>query len=82
MSRRFNPSRTLRNQSEPEAAIPRGCKLFVAISTAVYLGLAGGIALWFPQYSAIAWALVLFSAHSAGFVLVQQCRSASESEGP
>jgi hypothetical protein len=53
-----------------EPPMPRRRKLFIAGSTALFLALAGAIALWLPEYQAIAWALVLFSSCHAAFFLV------------
>jgi hypothetical protein len=45
---------------------------FIALSTACFLSAAGIIARWFPEYAAVAWALLLFSACHATFLLVQR----------
>jgi len=52
--------------------IPRRWRWFIALSTAFFLSVAGVIALWFPEYVAVAWALLLFSACHVTFLLVQR----------
>jgi len=55
-----------------EPGIPRRWRWFIALSTGSFLALAGVIGLWFPEYAAVAWALLLFSACHATFLLVQR----------
>lgn len=52
--------------------IPRRWIWFIALSTGLFLGVASVIVLWFPQYAAVAWALLLFSSCHASFLLVQR----------
>ena len=64
--------------------IPRRWTWFIALSTGLFLGVAGVIALWFPQYAAVAWALLLFSSCQASFLIVQRvgCELPSADAGP
>lgn len=63
-----------RSAPRPTAAprIPRRWRWFIALSTAFFLSVAGVIVLWFPEYVAVAWALLLFSACHVTFLLVQR----------
>jgi hypothetical protein len=72
-----------RERTATEPRIPRRWKLFIALSTATFLVLAGGIALCWPAYRPVAWALVVFSACHASFLLVQRvgCEPADLPEG-
>jgi len=72
-----------RERAATEPRIPRRWKLFIALSTAAFLALAGVIALWRPEYRSVAWALVVFSACHASFLLVQRvgCEPADLPEG-
>jgi hypothetical protein len=74
----LRPARTV-----PQPRIPRRWKLFIALSTASLLALAGAIALWLPEYRAVAWALVLFSACHASFLVVQRvgCEPTARPDG-
>lgn len=83
MRRKMNPPWWLPSRAIAEPRIPRRWKLFIALSTAILLALAGAIALWLPEYRPVAWALVLFSSCHASFLLVQRigCELAAFSEG-
>jgi hypothetical protein len=55
-----------------EPRIPRRWRWFIALSTGSFLALAGVLALWFPEYRAVAWALLLFSSCHVSFLVVQR----------
>jgi hypothetical protein len=55
-----------------EPRIPRRWRWFIALSTGSFLALAGVIALWLPEYRAVAWALLLFSSCHVSFLVVQR----------
>ena len=55
-----------------EPGIPLRWKLYLAVSTAGFLGLAGIIADWPPVYHPIAWTLVLFSFFHLSLLVVQR----------
>jgi hypothetical protein len=79
MRRRVNLHSLLSARTVPEPRIPRRWKLFITLSTASLLALAGAIALWLPEYRAVAWALVLFGACHASFLVAQRvgCKPAA-----
>jgi hypothetical protein len=54
MRRKVNTPWWLPARASAEPRIPRCWKLFIALSTAILLGLAGAIALWLPEYRPVA----------------------------
>ena len=59
-------------RKKPGPRIPWRWKLYLVISTAIFLGMAAFIAIWLPDYRPTGWALILFSAFHVSFLVVQR----------